>query len=279
MGKFFDALAKRPDLGSAADSRGPEGSGSDKKRPTVAKELDLLRGPDLLLPLQKPNSFEAEQFKLLRTQLLFPKEGEPPRTIMITSALPGEGKSFVAANLAVSIAQGINEHVLLIDCDMRRPTVHRFFGVAMAPGLCDYLNEEGLALAQVMRKTRVEKLTIVPGGEPPLNPSELLSSSKMNRLIEEVRSRYQDRYIIIDAPPPSMTAEGNAIARQVDAVVLVVRYGRTPRKMIEELMESLGKEKIAGAVLNHFNMPVFSSYSGYYGHKKYKQYYDDKKSD
>jgi len=155
-----------------------------------------------LVALLKTQSFENEQFKMLRTNLLFPSSGKSPRTIMVTSAVPDEGKSFVAANLAISIAQSIQEHVLLIDCDIRRPCVHTQFGFGDVTGLSEYL-VNGPSLSSLLLKTEVNKLSILPAGRPPHNPSELLSSQRMSKLLEEVTERYRDRYIVIDSPPPS----------------------------------------------------------------------------
>ena len=241
--------------------------------------VPMVPGTDQLAPelitVKKPQSFEAEQFKLLRTRLLFPsQESHPPRTIMVTSALPGEGKSFVSANLAVSIAQGIKEHVLLIDCDLRRPTTHRFFGYSgYVPGLSRYLSDGATSLEDVLVKTSIEKLTLLPAGIPVFNPAELLSSPRMTDLIGEVRTRYDDRYIILDTPPPKMIAEANALARQVDAILLVVRYGRTPRAVLKDLVETLSKEKIIGTVINRFDIPMGSLYSNYYNYREHKKYY------
>jgi exopolysaccharide/PEP-CTERM locus tyrosine autokinase len=220
-----------------------------------------------LVALLKPQSFENEQFKMLRTNLLFPPSGKPPRTIMVTSAVPDEGKSFVAANLAISIAQSIQEYVLLIDCDIRRPCIHTQFGFGAVPGLSEHL-ANGPSLSSFLLKTEVNKLSILPGGKPPHNPSELLSSQRMSRLLEEVKERYRDRYIVIDSPPPKLTAETSAISRQVDAILLVVEYGRTPRQMVSDLIEIMGKEKIFGIILNKLDM----RFSSYYGMGKYKSY-------
>lgn len=227
-----------------------------------------------MVSLHRPHSFEAEQFKLLRTRLLFPREGRPPRTIMVTSALPGEGKSFVSTNLAASIAQNVNEYVLLIDCDMRHPSVHRCFGLPDdVPGLSAYLANGGCPLGDLLQRTCIEKLTLLPGGRPPPNPSELLSSRRMSRLLEEVRTRYEDRYVIVDSPPPKMIAEANALARQVDGILLVVRYGMTSRRSLQELVDSLGREKIVGTVLNRLDMRMGRFHSDYYTYRNYKKYY------
>ena len=219
----------------------------------------------------RPNSFEAEQFKILRTNLLFPSSGRSPRSIMVTSALPDEGKSFVSANLAASIAQSIQEYVLLMDCDIRVPCIHTQFGFGDVPGLSDHL-ANGASLPSLILGTPVNKLSILPGGKPPQNPSELLSSQQMSKLLQEVKYRYSDRYIVIDSPPPKLTAETAAMSRQVDGVLLVVACGTTPRKMVSDMIEIIGKEKILGVILNKLDTQ-FASYSGLGKYKKYGKYY------
>ena len=220
-----------------------------------------------MVTLLRPQSFEAEQFKILRTSLLFPSSGKSPRTIMVTSAVPDEGKSLIAANLAVSIAQSIQEHVLLIDCDIRRPCIHTQFGFGVVPGLSDHLSK-GIPVSSLLLKTKVNKLSILPGGTIPHNPSELISSQQMSRLLQEVKYRYSDRFIVIDSPPPKLTAESSALSRQVDGVLLVVEYGRTSREMVSDLIKTIGKEKIIGIVLNKLDM----RFAHYYGLGKYKTY-------
>lgn len=237
---------------------------------SLIKDEVLYRGNNIdknLVALLKPQSFETEQFKILRTNLLFPASGRSPRSIMVTSAVPGEGKSFVSSNLAISIAQSIQEYVLLIDCDIRRPCVHTRFGFGKVPGLSDHL-VRGTSLNSLILKTAVNKLSILPGGRPPHNPSELLSSQQMSKLLQEVKNRYSDRYIVIDSPPPKLTAESAAISRQVDGVLIVVEHGRTPRNMVLDLMEIMGKDKILGVILNKLDM----RFTNYYGLGKYGKY-------
>ena len=230
-----------------------------------------LQWSDKLVMLSNPQSFEAEQFRMLRTSLLFPGAENTARSIMITSAVPGEGKSFVAANLAISIAQGINEHVLLMECDIRRPSIHTYFGYGNAEGLSEYL-AQGTPLADSLLKTGINKLTILPGGKPPHNPAELLSSQKMGSLLEEVKSRYSDRYIIIDSPPPRLTAETNAIAKRVDGIIVVVKLGSTRREMVDDLVRTVGRDKIIGVVTNHHEISTLG-YSGYGKYGKHGGYY------
>jgi exopolysaccharide/PEP-CTERM locus tyrosine autokinase len=223
-----------------------------------------------LVTLMNPQSFEAEQFKILRTNLLFTESSEMPRSVMVTSAMSGEGKSFVAANLAVSIAKHVNWNVLLIDCDLRRPSIHRQFGFQNATGLSNYLAGDA-DLEPLLLKTGIENLTILPGGKIPDNPSELLSSERMAALLEEVASRYKDRLIIIDSPPPTMTAESGALARYVDGILLVVKYGSTPRGSAKELIGKLGRKKIIGAVINNFDIGSSRYRKKYYGAGYYSQ--------
>ena len=279
MGKIYDALEKaeqekKPAVESSKGSVVDFYKDKDQKKDA----LDLMQPMAIkenvnrnLVTYLNPQSLESEMFKLLRGNILFPAKGKPPRSILVTSALPGEGKSFVATNLAVSIAQNINEHVLLVDGDIRKPSVHKYLGCVETKGLAEYLTEDR-ALSDVLVKTDIKKLTILPGGRPPHNPAELLSSRKMSQLLEEVKERYSDRYIIIDSPPPQLTAETGAIARQVDAIIIVVKYGSTPREVVEELVETLGKEKIIGCVMNWFDMRS----STYYGYGKYSKYYRNK---
>ena len=229
--------------------------------------------PDLVIPdnidkslvtVYTPHSIESEQFRMLKNNILFPEKGLPPKNIMVTSASPGEGKTFVATNLAATIAQNIDEYVLLIDCDLRAPFVHKVFGLNNPPGLSEYLSR-AQPLSSLLVKTFLEKLTILPSGTIPSNPSELLSSEQMRRLLSEVKARYSDRYVIIDTPPPYLTSETNALARHVDGIILVVSQGKTRKKEIENIIDIYGKEKIIGVVQNFAQKKP-----GYgYGYHKY----------
>jgi protein-tyrosine kinase len=223
-----------------------------------------------LVAVRSPESYEAEQFRVLKTKIFFPQSGgEPPRSIMVTSAFKGVGKSFVSANLAVSMAQSIDQHVFLMDCDLRRPSVHKLFGYKKVAGLSEYLTND-TPLSAFLLKTMAPKLTLLPAGAPPPNPAELLSSKKMKDLFEEVKNRYDDRYIIVDSPPLRVAAEAEAVMKRVDAVILVVGYGETPKESVTELAEIIGKDKIASIVVNQCNSAV--NYWGvqkhYYGYNK-----------
>ncbi len=222
-----------------------------------------------LLSYHAPHSFEAEQFRMLRTNIMFPLNGErTPRSILITSALPGEGKSFIAANLAITIAQNIDRHVLLMDCDMRNPTIHKLFGIdSQCEGLSNYLTG-GTPLSKILIRTIARRLSILPGGPPPPNPAELLSSNRMADLLREVHARYEDRYVIIDSPPPQLTAESTALAKFVEGVIIVVRFGSTDRTLVAKVAEQMGKRKLIGVVVNFLSQRA----AGNYGSGKYQRY-------
>ncbi|WP_166404744.1 CpsD/CapB family tyrosine-protein kinase [Desulfonema ishimotonii] len=246
--------------GFTFDSDPSNGEATSGKADEQTPVLRQKQSDKKLLPHLEPQQFEVDQFKTLRTRILFPSSGKQPRSIAVTSAVPGEGKSFVAANLAISIAQNIDkEQTLLVDCDMRLPSVHRIFGYEAVAGLSEYLSADAPLSDLLIRPRLIGNLSILPGGTPPENPAELLSSKKMLDLLKDVQSRYDDRYIIIDLPPPVLAAEANVIARAVDAVVVVVNYGHTSRSKVSELIEMLGTDQVLGIVLNRFDTSMHSS--------------------
>jgi protein-tyrosine kinase len=273
MGKIFEALekatrqTKQKNAGPAkARKKGgsrPTNDGNVVPFNNLKHSAQDLQFDSALVAYHDPHSVEAELFKVLRTNLLFPDKGRPPKTILITSAMPGEGKSFVAANLAISIAKGVEEHVLLVDADVRRASIHEFFGLGQTGGLSDYL-QKGTNVSKHFVKTPVDKLTILPAGSPPDNPVELLTTQKMKALLQEVSRRYEDRFIIIDSAPSSLASETAAIAKYVDGFIIVVRAGKTPRKAVTEVIEQLGKEKVLGIILNRSDQ----SAKKYYGYGK-----------
>ena len=283
MGKIFDALEKsniehKSSLSAANNACtvneviGKQEILREKSVPEQAAALFEKKNYDKdLVVFLNPLSFEAEQFKALKTNILFPVSGKPPRTIMVTSAVPGEGKSFVAANLAASIAQNIDTHVLLIDCDLRKPCLHSRFGIPEAEGLSEYLGQGG-EISTLLRRIDRNNFTLLPAGRIPDNPSELLSSKQMSNFLAEAGKRYTDRIIIIDTPPPNLAPETTVIARQVDGILLVVNYGHTNRELISQAIEMIGKDKILGVTFNRFNMRT-SSYYGYGKYGNYKKYY------
>jgi len=226
---------------------------------------DLISGQsfdDNLVVLSSPDSADAETFKVLRGQILFPKDRKVPRSMLVTSTFPAEGKTYVAANLAATLALSIDDYVLVVDADLRRPRLHRMFGYSKVQGLHEYL-VGSRKIEEVILKSGIDKLSILPAGKPPRNPTELLSSNMMIKFLDEVKERYHDRFLIIDSPPSSVTAETKFLAQQVDAIIYVVMANKTPRKDVEKAIDNLGRDKILGIVFNGYEQ-VRKSYYRYY---------------
>ena len=233
-----------------------------------------------LLKVTHSTSEAAESFRILRSRILYPQDGKQrPQSILVTSSAPQEGKSFVSANLAVTIARGLDQHALLVDCDLRRPSLAKLFGLASIcrRGLSDYLRED-CDISGLIHKTSIEKLSLLASGDSPVNPAELLSSTRMSKLVNELSSRYKDRFIIFDTPPYQVASETNVLAKEVEGVVLVVGYGKSDKSHIKTMVDLIGPEKIIGVVFNgmknsYIQKKVFSSY-GYSG-----EYYGEKETD
>jgi protein-tyrosine kinase len=213
----------------------------------------------------------VEQIKRVRTHIQhYTKSSTPPRVILVTSAISGEGKSLMAANLAVSIAQGLSDSVLLVDADIRNPTLHNYFGQPQGPGLSEYLSGE-VELKGVLRATPIPRLSFVAGGIRKKNPVELISSERMARLIEEQREAEGGRFIVVDSTPVLITNEPSILAKIMDGVIVVVRHDMTPRHAVKETLSAITREKILGLVFN--DAQTGSLHIGY-GYQKYYGSYD-----
>lgn len=225
---------------------------------------DTTKSSDKMVVIQNPNSYVSEQFRILRSKIFRLQQNNHLQTIMVTSALPSEGKSFVASNLAVTIAKGVDEYVLLVDADLRRPTLHEYFNLDHEKGFSDVLLHRG-KLIDVVHETGFGNLSIVSAGKLPENPSELLSSKRVNLFIELVKSQFNESIIIFDSTPVQLTSESMSLADQVDAIILVVKAGKTQKRLIRNTVKILGREKIIGIVFNHCQTSP-TSYHGRYGY-------------
>jgi polysaccharide biosynthesis transport protein len=205
----------------------------------------------------------SEAFRGLRTSVLLSSAGRPPRSLTFVSAEPGEGKTTVASNLSISLAQ-LGKRVLLVDGDMRRPCVHKLFKVEeREKGLVSFLTGED-GWSHLVRPTGVPNLDCLICGPVPPNPSELLSSDRMQQLIVEAMREYQ--FVLIDAPPLLNVTDGRILATMVDGAVLVVRGGYTPQELAQQAqfhVRDVGA-RLIGVVLNDVDMRHHGYYQGYY---------------
>lgn len=216
-----------------------------------------------LICLKKPQSIISEAYRAIRTSILFASpEDKPLKVILITSSLPAEGKTFFSTNLSFIFSQ-INERIIFVDTDMRRPKMHKSFNLDPKPGLSNFLTGN-VELAEIIKATSVSNLSIITSGTIPPNPSELLSSVKLRALFEDLRSRY-DR-IILDSPPILSVTDTFLLANLVDGVILVVKGVSTRLEAVIRAKQKIieAKGKIIGVVVNNIEPEKEDSY--YYYH-------------
>ncbi|MBW2058456.1 MAG: polysaccharide biosynthesis tyrosine autokinase [Deltaproteobacteria bacterium] len=219
----------------------------------------------------KPDSLMAEQFRKMRSMITTHNLANSLRSLVVTSCMPGEGKTTVTLNLSSIMAQGLDGSVILIDADLRRLKLTSLLGLAKAPGLFDLL-EERVSLEEVMVPTEIEGLTLIPAGIRPSNAGELVGSRRMNGLIQELKGRYRDSYIIIDSTPIISTSEVSALSQMVDGIIVVIMADKTRRDLVKRELRTINREKILGVVLNCAEFETSDYYGGYY-----KQYYGKEK--
>ncbi|WP_439021819.1 CpsD/CapB family tyrosine-protein kinase [Bacillus thuringiensis] len=195
-----------------------------------------------------PRSKISEQYRSLRTNIQLSSSNHKSRTIVVTSPRYGEGKSTITVNLAVSIAQK-GEKVLVIDANLRTPTIHEMFGVENTIGLTDILNGT-THLEGVVKKTEMESLDVLTSGPVPFNPSEILSSDAMDMLIQKAMGRYD--IVLFDSSPVLEVTDTSVLADKCEGVLLVIRYNRTVNEDALETKRALSftKSRILGAILN-----------------------------
>lgn len=191
----------------------------------------------------------SDEVKLLRTQVLQRLEELGGNSLLVTSARPGEGKTFTAVNLAVSIAHEVSRTALLVDADIRKPSIHERFGLGNPAGLSDYLVAKA-EVAQLLVNPGLPRLTLLPAGNSLDNSAELLGSPRMGDLVDELKHRYPDRVLVFDSPSLLTTADALVFSRQVDGVLLVVEAERTARADVARALELLGGCPIVGLVYN-----------------------------
>lgn len=217
--------------------------------------------PPLITAL-RPSSVISEQFRTLRTNIQFAMVDSDLKTISVTSATPDAGKSTVSANLAVTFASQ-EKKVLLVDADMRKPTVHKIFGVKNTNGLTSLLTHQSSKVEEYVIGTPTDNLFIMPSGPIPPNPAELLGTNRMSEIINEMKQYFD--LIIFDTPPTLAVTDSQVMATKVDGTIVVMRYGFVKKEQVIKTKELLEKvdAKILGAVLNRAEVNGDNYY--YYG--------------
>lgn len=226
--------------------------------PTASKLMDRLLEVEPL-PIKNPYVATAhpqqnipanEEFRKLRSQVLRLTHGETFRNcLLITSTAHGEGKTVTSLNLAIALAQEYDYTVLLVDADLRKPTVHQLLDIHPEVGLIQCLRGEA-TLEESLIKTGLGKLVVLPAGGTVDDPVELLSSSRMKEIVRELKARYPERYVLFDTPPILPFADAQVLESAVDGVLFVVREGWADRDHIQEALESLNEETLLGVVYN-----------------------------
>jgi len=221
------------------------------------------------LVLDEPSSAFAESFKSLRASIMLSSSDSPPKTILITSMAPKDGKTTIASNLAMAIA-GSGSKVLIIDCDLRRPMLHQVFGLENKTGLSTFIS--GTSGITIIRDGLPENLSIIPSGPIPPNPSELMISKRLKDLIRSLKNKYD--FIIFDTPPIISVSDTLIISKIVDASLIVTRFGKTTYEMMSYGMKQLAgiEAKVIGTVINAVDEKK-SGYYYYHYNKEYYQYY------
>lgn len=230
---------------------------------SIARISPVRKPGDALITIRHPRSPTAEDYRILRTNLRYSGIENPGGALLVTSANPGEGKTTTAANLAVAIAQS-GKRVILVDADLRRPGVHPLFGISNEVGLSSLFLEDGPTLEQAIQQSEVPNLRILPSGEPPPNPAELLDSKRMNEILLELRSEAD--MVVVDSPPLLVVADANILASRCSGAMLVVDSGRTRTDSARKVVESLTRSrvKILGMVLNRMSNHRGGRYNNYY---------------
>ncbi|RCW76567.1 XrtA-associated tyrosine autokinase [Pseudorhodoferax soli] len=244
-------------------------------RPSVVSrqvdlDLDALTAAGFVSP-NAPRSQIADQYRVIKRPLIANAMGKGAtpivngNLIMVTSAVAGEGKSFNALNLALSIATELNNTVMLVDADVARPSILRMLGLPASRGLLDLLVDDKADLSQVLLRTNIDKLTLLPSGTPHPRATELLASDAMNTLIADIARRYSDRIVIFDSPPLLLTTESRVLATHMGQIVVVVHAEKTLRNDVQHALATIESCPVKMMVLNQAKAGAGEGY-GYGGY-------------
>lgn len=242
---------------------------SGRRSREVMLDLARLEREGYLVPAQARSQL-AEQMRIIKRPLLANARGESaqtlsrPNLIQVVSAMPGEGKTFFAINLAMSIAMEVDLSVLLVDADVLRPSVLARCGIEPARGLMDVLQSPSIELHDVMLRTNVAKLSILPAGTANAQSTELLASGAMEALLDELAAKFSDRIVVFDAPPLIPTTESRVLASRVGQVVMVVEAGKTTHAQVSQAYAAVEQCPVVLSVLNRARGKAGEAYGYYY---------------
>jgi protein-tyrosine kinase len=252
----------------------PVATGQAVTRRQLKLNLQRLREVGLLTP-EMARTQMAEEYRIIKRPILnnaFGNVAHRPahaNLVMVASSVPGEGKTFTAINLAMSVAMELDRTVLLVDSDVLKPEVTRLMGIQAERGLTDVLLDPSIPLSDVLIRTDVHKLSILPAGRRHSHSNELMASEAMRDLAEELAARYPDRLVIFDSPPLLATTEAQIVAGLMGQIVLVVEAEHTLRAMVRETLSLFGDDKVVGLVLNKSRQITRNDF---YGYGQYGQY-------
>lgn len=216
-----------------------------------------------LITIESPKAIVSEQFRTIRTNISFSNPDKEIKSIIVTSSSPGEGKSTNSANIAAVYAQG-GKRVLLVDADMRKPTVHHTFDLKNTKGLSNLLTHQ-ITMSEAVHETEQQNLFVMTSGPIPPNPAELLASKSMNQFILDVTAAYD--FVIFDVPPVLSVTDAQILSNRCDGTVLVVNAGEADKAMVQKAKEALvaSKANILGVILNNYVLERDHYYYQYYG--------------
>ncbi len=219
----------------------------------------------------------VEAYRMLRTSILLSGAGHPPKIMLVTSSLAGEGKTTTTVNTAIMLSQ-LGAKVLILDADMRRPRIHKHFGLQAAPGLSNYLSSE-IELDTIIRPSTIKNLSLICGGLIPPNSAELVSTEKMKQLLQTLSERYD--YILVDSPPINSVTDPVILSRLVEGVIMVIQGGKSKREVVAHARQELVGvgAKIFGVVLNNVDLRDSGYYNYYYYHYRYGSNYGKEGND
>ena len=261
-----------PSGAPAGKSGDPAGRGLRSR--VVEIDLGALAAAGYVTP-EAPRSKIADEFRVLKRPIIKNAQDGSASSVahancvMVTSALPGEGKSFVALNLALSIAVEVDSTVLLVDADVANPNLLKRMNLPAAKGLLDLLTNDKEALADVLLRTNVEKLSLLPAGTPHRRATEMLASATMVDLVEQMSKRYPDRILVFDSPPLLATTEARVLASHMGQIVMVVEADHTDQGNVTQALETVENCPIVLMVLNK---AIQTDLGGYYGYGGYGGY-------